>query len=197
MSEIPRDTEIRFVTSREVESGKLSGFLSYGAKLGLVTGFTIEDEPLEDQLKRHLETNPIDSLESYLGKEHFWGLGQKAGVSRANAGRLFGILERTIYTTGLSEDLGLNIVSREQVGLPIPPPLPPLRPLPKKRDRYYREVDPVRFVIQADGIVELSRVDDSILSLPESGIGAQKSLAALGEAISVEVASHIQPQLFE
>jgi len=86
----------------------------------------------EQQLAAHLQaTHPI-SRGSFLGKEHFWALGEEVGIQRRHSGVLFNELcfpvegnPHVAYSDNLTPldpaTLGLVIRNRHQIGMPDPP----------------------------------------------------------------------------
>jgi hypothetical protein len=84
----------------------------------------------EAQLQKHIKHTFPASLRGWLGKEHFWALGDMTEIRRATAGRLFMELcfpiKNKVQLGERAEiidptELGLKVSPRQVVGLSYPP----------------------------------------------------------------------------
>lgn len=166
-----------FAASEELSFAGQRRLIAYAAKLGLGPLFelpiTSADEALEDHYR---ETYPPTSPEAYLGKEHFWRLGEAIGLDKKVSGGIFNALAYPLREKTASwqadeiiepDELGLIVVSREVAEMPKMPRSDILGDSSANRDlhRKSRHGNKLPFkdtVIQVGSILELVKRPDSI-----------------------------------
>lgn len=137
MSNPAEGESLSFIVGRELSPLEIARFAKYAAKLGLTAQFICPELPnlaREDILQDHLrKTYPPKSQDDYLGKEHFWKLGDEIGVPRRSMAKLFtelcfpaSVSEHDISRTlrygraHTHASCGLVVRARQQVGLEDP-----------------------------------------------------------------------------
>ncbi|HUD06800.1 MAG TPA: hypothetical protein VMR34_02835 [Candidatus Saccharimonadales bacterium] len=144
MVTVPKGTRLEFTAKREIDGRSFTKLISHAGRLGLYTEFAPEQDLPQDPeqiLRSHLEATPITGPDSYLGKEHFWMVGEKVGVSRLMATKLFHVLIdlqgfRPHYSFPFDE-FDIRTTLRDEVGMPYPTHIAGLRgPSQVTRDRF-------------------------------------------------------------
>jgi hypothetical protein len=137
----------------------------------------------EQRLTSHIRATYPDTVESYLGKEHFWALGEEVGLKKFSSGELFtelcfpikGNVRLHKYERPAPVDpdeIGLDIKTRRDIGMAMPPVrlstcYPPLalilrgvNPMSKSQANYLV----TSTVVQVQGLIELGNAPEDAVS---------------------------------
>jgi hypothetical protein len=143
---------LTFMPTRELSPDELGQFVRYAGTIGLVPQFPYAEptpitqdpslslSPRQELLQAYVRETYPKTRADYVGKEHFWVIGEELGVARNLSGRLFGELcfpmRGTVRSIWDSErlpaidpsTLGLNVRDRRETSLASIPKgvLPPV-----------------------------------------------------------------------
>src|ERR1700722_13731497 len=91
-------TEVQYTFSKKegvpLSARQINHLVRAVGHYGLAPDFEVPPFPSDDEiLAKHLETTPIPGIrQGFMGREHFWAIGDQVGIPRRVSSRLFSMV---------------------------------------------------------------------------------------------------------
>lgn len=177
----PTFEPIVFNPSRELTRDELLRLAKFAGNFGLDPAFQVEEQISQDDIdslmKQHLGETFPKTKDDYLGKEHFWAIGEDLGIQRRGLSSLFMQLcyparlgnssARNVGDVVMPESLGLIVKRRREVGMPPSPVDVSGGDPPNRVRKHFTEWSAANgviadSVIQVKGVVDLEHIRDQL-----------------------------------